>query len=1857
MLFSEVKARRKLPNPQPQIDAIKMARHDVEVPVRSQREIDEIGRPRMVSFKDASCGMRPVTHSNAHCRIPCTFMSLIRWGLFVAIVLATRSVSQAGDANRLSYVDSNEVWFPHKDFPKLITPQWIGEEGVDCVVTLAIDDMRDTAKYEAYLRPILQRLKQIDGRAPVSIMTCNVKPDDPQLQEWLKEGLSLECHTADHPCPILSGGDLGKSKATYDKCVDLMSLIPNNTPVAFRTPCCDSLNTVSPRLFSEIINRTTATGNFLQLDSSVFTVYTADDPSISRELLIDGDGREKFRKYIPRKLKRGDLIHDGFVNTIENYPYPYVIQGMCWEFPCMVPSDWSANHLQQPNNPETVRDLKVALDITVQKQGVFNLVFHPHGWIKSEQVIELIDHAVARHGKRVKFLTFKEAVERLNQNLLDGRSLRSKSGSDQLIRLIDLNGDGFMDCAAAGGPARVWNPATQKWQKSLPFSLPERPASGTPWVVPVWGFVNSGERVLPGVDAVTKKSDGPGKSGARMRPISLFNFNQTSITPIDFVGGGAGLSAQGCHWERPSKSADERFLKVMLRDIDGDGICDLFGTTIANGRASTHVWIDQTTGGHNWRIANWSIPEGVNFVLENGNDAGLRFTDVNDDGKLDLIFSNQARCGVWLFESGKGWTTELLNLQRGKQPSELELPPIAFDDGSDNGFFVKDRQLCWVNEKTDGLVDFVMRVAFDKLLGDRLSEAKSPEAARLSMRTSPGFRVDLVAHEPLTMDPVALDWGPDGKMWVAEMADYPRGVDGQGKPGGRIRFLEDLDGDGFYDRSTLFLEDVPFPNGVLAWKRGVLVSAAPDVFYAEDLDGDGKADRKTVLFTGFAEGNQQHRANGFSRGLDNWIYLANGDSGGTVQVVAALDPADRWLKGDEKKSVDIRGRDIRIRPDTGEIEAVAGQSQFGRNRDDWGNWFGNNNSRPIWHYFLDDHYLRRNPNLVAPQLQKDVSVVPGAAPVYPTSRTLTRFNDFHTANRFTSACSSMVYRDNLFHDVPGGEAQVFISEPVHNLVHREVMTPQGLSFTSHRVPIEAESEVLSSTDNWFRPTQLKTGPDGALFVADMYRLVIEHPQWIPIEWQRKLDLRAGHDKGRIWRLAPVNHPPRAIPRLDKCSVPELVQSLRHSNGWQRDLAQQLLIDRADPASIPLLGKAARELAPASADGTGADEARVAALARLHALCTLEGLSALQSLHEPAAAMIRELLPAALGDSYPGVRRHAVRLSEAFPGTTDEFWQALNGRVDDPDAQVRLQLAYSLGEFSDPRAAAALGRLAVNGAGSAETDQIDPVLLTAILSSLKTDNLELVLAEVMRHGSNRTELLQQLLAQATAFNHEGSLVSLLNRTTEPNVGGGFERWQYVAIDQFLLALDRRFTTLDKWLSGLSPAGKPVASRLQTVFAVAHRVAADENASIEDRIAATRLLGQSADAADDIEFLAGLMSPSVSPQLQATALNALARARLPQVGDRLIANYRSLAPGLRTQTNDILLSRDSWRESLIKALESKLITPAEVDAATRQRLLDHKSKSVSERAARVFATDINSDRAKLVAEYLPVVRSGGDVQWGSQLFKKVCSQCHKLGSVGHAVGPDLVSLTDKSPDALLAAILDPNRAVENKFLAFTAVTKAGLAQTGILAAETSGSVTLRAAEGKETTFLRSEIEELQSNSKSLMPDGLERDLKPTDIAALVAYIRMNVPLPAMKAFPGNEPRVVTSDADGKFLLTPYDGEIYGSTIVIEDKHQNLGWWSSADDVVVWTIEVPRPGKYSFSWTFACDATASGNRLLIDAAGKTLTHRVDKTRDWDDYQVQTIGALELPAGQVRVTLKPASRPLPALADVKRLVLTPEK
>ncbi len=208
-------------------------------------------------------------------------MRILRNTLFLTLLAVVSSLARAGDGNRLTYLDGNDLYYPSRKFPKLTTPMWVGEDGVEAVVVLAIDDMRGHQKWETYLRPILQRLRRIDGRSPVSIMTCSIDPKEPHLQKWLKEGLSLEVHTVDHPCPILKDGNFERAKSTYDRCVDMLASVPNSRPVAFRTPCCDSLNTPSPRLFAEIFNKTTTKG---RATSCWRRTARAASPSICRRI-------------------------------------------------------------------------------------------------------------------------------------------------------------------------------------------------------------------------------------------------------------------------------------------------------------------------------------------------------------------------------------------------------------------------------------------------------------------------------------------------------------------------------------------------------------------------------------------------------------------------------------------------------------------------------------------------------------------------------------------------------------------------------------------------------------------------------------------------------------------------------------------------------------------------------------------------------------------------------------------------------------------------------------------------------------------------------------------------------------------------------------------------------------------------------------------------------------------------------------------------------------------------------------------------------------------------------------------------------------------------------------------------------------------------------------------------------------------------------------------------------------------------------------------------------------------------------------------------------------------------------------
>ena len=470
----------------------------------------------------------------------------------------------------------------------------------------------------------------------------------------------------------------------------------------------------------------------------------------------------------------------------------------------------------------------------------------------------------------------------------------------------------------------------------------------------------------------------------------------------------------------------------------------------------------------------FQLPEGLTMLDAKGRDTGLRLLDLNGDGFDDVLLSSAERVEIHLWNKKVmphlGWSPGWSRVVRSgpRTGAAQEPPPLADAEvKTENAELLVTRA-----GKTE-------RVALKAMIAWPMPPAKSPQESLACFKVRAGFHVELAAAEPEVMDPVAFDWDAQGRLWVVEMRDYPLGMDGKGQPGGVVKCLTDADGDGRWEKATVFADGLPFPTGVFPWRDGVLVAAAPDILFLRDKDGDGKADEKRVLFTGFTEGNQQHRFNGFEWGLDGWLYAANGDSGGEVRCLATATNAPPM----KQEPVNIRGRDFRFRPDTGEFETVSGHTQYGLRRDDWGRWFGNNNPNWLWHVTTPEHYLRRNPKLAVASV---IQMLAEDNRVFPVSAPMTRLNQPETYGHVTSACSPAPYRDDLFG--PDFANSVFICEPVHNAVHREVLREEGFGLASGRAEDEKEREFLASTDHWFRPVCAKTGPDGALWIADMVLL-------------------------------------------------------------------------------------------------------------------------------------------------------------------------------------------------------------------------------------------------------------------------------------------------------------------------------------------------------------------------------------------------------------------------------------------------------------------------------------------------------------------------------------------------------------------------------------------------------------------------------------------------------------------------------------------------------------------------------------------------------------------------------------------------
>jgi putative membrane-bound dehydrogenase-like protein len=976
-----------------------------------------------------------------------------------------------------------------------------------------------------------------------------------------------------------------------------------------------------------------------------------------------------------------------------------------------------------------------------------------------------------------------------------------------------------------------------------------------------------------------------------------------------------------------------------------------------------------------------------------------------------------------------------------------------------------------------GTEDVILRRVHELFESQGGGEPLSVNDALRTFKLPDEFEIDVVAAEPLVTDPVNFAVDAAGKLWVVEMGDYPRGVPDAngwspplsttgspwaGPPGGRVRVLTDTDGDGRYDEAVTFLDGLTFPTGVFPWRDGAIISGAPDLLFTRDDDGDGRADHREVLYTGFDEDNPQHRVNGFEYGLDGWLYLASGVSNFEITCVRT------------GEKVDISGRDLRIHPDTNRLEAVSGRSQYGRCRDDFGNWFGNTNSEPAFQYVIEDRDLRRNPSVVSPSPRAMLTARP--AVVYPTSRTVDRFNDLLAADRFTSACGPQIFRD----DALGADAaaSIFFCEPVHNLVSRVQLDRSGPQFTGRRFPAEQMAEFLSSTDPWFRPVRLGTGPDGSLWVCDMYRMVIEHPQWIPEAWQARLNLSAGHDRGRIYRVRRKDSPQTSLPNLASLTNEELVAELASPNGWRRDTAQRLLLDRPAPVDEALIA-ALRHQAHKHPE----------AKARTQSLWTLNALWSETKNDE----LLRESF---LRSDNPDLVIQGLRVFTVAHGPQLK-WQPTELRSH-ADPRVRYELALAAGNADDATIRTNLL------AALAARDDADAWMRAAILSSatgVATDVLGVVLRD-RAASAERDALVDGLIATSLGDDPEHGAAAVL-AVIAPRDGESVEGWQRTSLATCLDALSRRKQSLATLASGADATLKATLARIDTLLSASTEIAADEAAPLETRTASIRLLGRREDdVAADSDVLHRLLAPVHPPEIQLAATE-----RLADLNDAmaLLAALRRVSPGIQAAIESALLQRKPLTQALLKAVRDGEVEPNRLAAATRSALLNHRDMAIRD-AARQSLGAVAAQSSAVVAQRIAQVSPlRGDSAHGQTLFEKRCSTCHRHRGIGVEVGPQLAALQNKSTDFLLTAILDANRSVEPRYRSCSLLLTDGRQQVGLVADETATSLTLVTADGRKHPVLRRDIEELTLTGLSFMPEGLDKDLADQDLSDLIAFLQ--------------------------------------------------------------------------------------------------------------------------------------------------------
>ena len=1003
----------------------------------------------------------------------------------------------------------------------------------------------------------------------------------------------------------------------------------------------------------------------------------------------------------------------------------------------------------------------------------------------------------------------------------------------------------------------------------------------------------------------------------------------------------------------------------------------------------------------------------------------------------------------------------------------------------------------------------------------------SPVESAKHFRLPAGFSLELVASEPLIHEPSGVCWDERGRLFVCELHGYnlegQYDVDQLNKTGqldrvvrrlqadekakqaalaetkGTVKLLTDTDGDGQMDHAEVWADDLPPCYGICPARGGVIVACAPDVVYLADRDGDGKVDVRETLLTGFRTGALERAVNCPQWGPDHWIYFGRGPGGSSITGPRLGAP------------LSLPNTDFRMRPDGSAVEPVTGGTHtIGFTFAPSGERFVVTTRTPALQIApISWHDMARNPFAVAPILEHNTS--PDQI-VFPTSRphpwrlkrsTDPEFAKFYTDRYglaesapngyWTSGCAPLIYQDSALPEMHG---RLLACEPAQNFVYCADLVRDGLRYHVRRLPGEERREFLASSDSWFHPIALSHAPDGAIWIVDFYREIIEDYSAIPRYLQQQYGLVNGRDRGRIWRLSHTQAPASPAADMSRLGSDELVGELGSQRFWRRQTARRLLIERGAKAEADALRKLLAADAPPAA--------------------TLEALAVLEALTILSPADVR----AALAHVNAGVRIRGLRLAETRLDDSDApATERIVSLADDVDPRVRLQATLSLAAIGGDRAVDAWARLA------READR-EPWLSAAVVAA-SAESADRLIGRLQDSPSTESaasaSALLQALAGVIGARHDDAQVGRLLTTVADASGASTST---PLLQGLLEGLKRRrpeplqdtagIAALARLLSSPSPAvgaralqiaglvRLPDSEALRRAWDQAARAALDVERAPTERAAAAELLSAAPYAVRSrLNILLDIRQPV---EVQAAALGALAAGDDPEVAGDLTACLDQVSPDMRRAALDALCGRRSRHAPLLDLIAGGKLAAAELSTLQRTPLLELADDEARARAAKLLTSDVtDAQRQAVLDKFVAALRNTRDPARGKVVFEQQCAKCHKLGDLGFAVGPDLNAVKTRPDESLLLDVLEPSKTVHPDYRLVTVATDEGRIIVGILAAESAGGLTLRREQGVTETVLRSAIDEVQISAKSMMPEGMEKVVSPQDLADLLSFLR--------------------------------------------------------------------------------------------------------------------------------------------------------